>query len=123
MAPDAQLGDRRAAVRFDLAGQVWGTIETLDPLPLRNIGRGGLLVESLRPLRLETLHRLHLVLPGYEAIVEGRVRHVTTMYDDRAQVRYLVGFQFVDVESATQDRIDQLVLPGDGYPPGDGGNE
>lgn len=109
------LGDRRAALRFDLGGQVWGTIETLDPLPLRNIGRGGLLVESSRPLRIDTLHRLHLVLQGYESIVEGRVRHVTGMYDGRAQVHYLIGFQFVEVDPATQERIDQVVPPGGGY--------
>src|SRR6188508_2196513 len=112
MATEKPLGDRRAAVRFDLGGQVWGTVETKDPLTIRNIGRGGLLVESMRPLRVDSMHQMHLVLHADESIVQGKVRHVTGIRDALPRLRYLIGFEFVDVPAPTLDWIDQLVAAG-----------
>ena len=114
MAFDAPLGDRRAAVRFDLGGHAWGTVETMDPLTVRNIGRGGLLVEALRPLTVDSVHQMHLILQGDESVVQGTVRHVTGIRDALPRVRYLIGFEFVDVSPATLEWIDQLVAAGGG---------
>src|SRR2546423_1538844 len=112
MATDNSLGDRRGAVRFDLGGQVWGTVETMDPLTIRNIGRGGLLVESIGPLRVDSIHHMHVVLQADESIVQARVRHVTGIRDALPRLRYLIGFEFVDVPAPTLDWIDQLVTAG-----------
>jgi hypothetical protein len=112
MATDRSLGDRRAAVRFDLGGQVWGTVETMDPLTIRNVGRGGILVESLRPLRVDSIHHMHLVLHADESIVQARVRHVTGIRDALPRLRYLIGFEFIDVPGTTLEWIDELVAAG-----------
>ena len=107
------LGDRRATVRFDVAGEVWGSLETLDAMPIRNIGRGGILVEAPKPLKLETVVRIHVVLPAHEGIVEGQVRHVTAVRDVTSGDQYLIGFKFVTIESDTSEYIDRLVAAGD----------
>ena len=112
MATERSLGDRRGAVRFDLGGQVWGTVETMDPLTIRNIGRGGLLVESMRPLRVDSIHQMHLVLQADESVVQGKVRHVTGIRDALPRLRYLIGFEFIDVPAPTLDWIDELVAAG-----------
>jgi hypothetical protein len=111
-----RLGDRRAAVRFELGGRLWGTLETMEPLPVRNVGRGGLLVESPAPLEIDSVHRVQLVLSGRESIAEARVRHVTGIHDVVGGSRYLVGFQFVTVEESALAEIDRLIVKG-GVPP------
>jgi hypothetical protein len=84
----------------------------MDPLTIRNIGRGGILVESLRPLRVDSIHQMHLVLYADESIVQGKVRHVTGIRDALPRLRYLIGFEFIDVPAATLERIDELVAVG-----------
>jgi hypothetical protein len=117
MASEGSLGDRRATVRFDLGGHAWGTVETMDPLTIRNIGRGGLLVESMRPLKVDSTHQMHLVLHEDESIVQGTVRHVTGIRDALPRLRYLIGFEFVDVSPGTLEWIDQVVSAGGGRQP------
>ena len=38
-----RLGDRRVRPRFEIVGELWGTLETVLRLPLRNVGIGGAL--------------------------------------------------------------------------------
>ena len=107
------LGDRRATIRFDVAGEVWGSVETLEPVPIRNIGRGGMLVEAPQPLKPDQVLRIHILLPAHESIVEGQVRHVTTLGGATAGNRYLIGFKFVAIETNTSEYIDRLVAASD----------
>jgi hypothetical protein len=89
----------------------------MDPLPMRNIGRGGVLVESPAPMKVDSFHRIHLLLPDHESVAEGRVRHVTSIHDTAGGSRYLVGFEFVTLEQSAIEQIDLLVASG-GLPPG-----
>lgn len=81
-------------------------------MPLRNVGRGGILVETPHPLKEESFHGIHLVLPGHESLVEGQVRHVTAISNAKGR-RYLIGFKFVTVEPATLEFIERLVAEDD----------
>jgi hypothetical protein len=110
------LGDRRATVRFDVGGGLWGTLETMEPLPMRNIGPGGVLVESPAPLELESTHSIQLLLPGHESMADVRVRHVTSIHDMAKGSRYLIGLEFLALEDSAVMEIDQLVARG-GVPP------
>ena len=53
-----KIGDRRIRPRFDIVGDLWGTLETVLQLPLRNVSRGGALIHSHVPLPSQSVHRL-----------------------------------------------------------------
>ena len=38
MAFKDRLGDRRSELRFEIIGQLWGSLEVVEQLPLRNLG-------------------------------------------------------------------------------------
>ena len=44
------MSDRRVRPRFEIVGQLWGTMETVVAMTLCNVGYGGALVESDVPL-------------------------------------------------------------------------
>ena len=47
---ERRLGDRRGRPRFEIVGELWGTLDTALSMPLLNVGRGGALVRSTVPL-------------------------------------------------------------------------
>ena len=62
-----KLGDRREiGPAYDIVGDLWGTLETVLRLPLRNVGPGGALLESHVPLPAESVHRLTFSCDGQE---------------------------------------------------------
>src|SRR4029453_2850157 len=71
-----KLGDRRGRPRYDIVGDLWGTLETVLSMPLRNVGPGGALIESHVALPAESIHRLTFSYGGQDASTQVRVRHV-----------------------------------------------
>ena len=71
-----RLGDRRARPRFEIVGELFGSLETVLRLPLKNVGIGGALFESHVPLAAESIHRLTWKCDDHETAVQVRVRHV-----------------------------------------------
>ena len=53
-----KMGDRRIRPRFDIVGDLWGTLETVLRLPLRNVEPRGALIHSHVPLPSQSVHRL-----------------------------------------------------------------
>jgi hypothetical protein len=121
MSPKDRLGDRRGDLRFEIIGQLWGSLETVERLPLRNVGRGGALVESRVPLSAQSVHGVRLLLGEEPSDVKVRVRHVTPVTTPAGD-RYLVGLEFVDLGLPALEQIDRLVASSLGQPaPGTGG--
>ncbi len=108
MAFKDRLGDRRSELRFEIIGQLWGSLEVIERLPLRNLGRGGALVESRQPLGTDSIHGVRLVFGEQADDLEVRVRHVTPVHAADGE-RYLIGLEFVNPGAGTLDRIDSLV--------------
>jgi hypothetical protein len=108
MAFKDRLGDRRSELRFEIIGQLWGSLEVTEQLPLRNVGRGGALVESRQPLSADTVHAVRLMLGDQPSEVQARVRHVTPVKEDVGD-RYLIGLEFVNPGVGTLDQIDRIV--------------
>jgi hypothetical protein len=115
MAFKDRLGDRRSELRFEIIGQLWGSLEVLERLPLRNLGRGGALVESPLPLSAETVHDVRLMLGGEPNDLQVKVRHVTPLRE-AAGDRYLVGLEFVEASIGTLEQIDRIVAAAMGQP-------
>ena len=59
-----RVGDRRARVRLDVVGALWGTLETQKRAQVVDINDTGALLLSPVQLPLNTVHTLELTLEG-----------------------------------------------------------
>lgn len=112
-----RLGDRRGRPRFEIVGQLWGALESIEPLHLHDLSRGGALLEARMPLQPDSIHRLRFSYAGQVADLQARVRHVTARSTPTAHESFLVGLEFLSVPPAALEQIDRLVaanleLPG-----------
>ena len=95
-----KLGDRRIRPRYDVVGDLWGTLETVLRLPLRNVSPGGALIESHVPLQAESVHRLRFLCDGRDSAAQVRIRHVKTTQALDGEKRYLIGIEFLSLDAA-----------------------
>ena len=102
-----KIGDRRIRPRFDIVGDQWGTLETVLRLPLRNVGRGGALLESPVPLVSQSMHSLTFHSAGQVFSVPVRVSHVDTEVLAGGEVRYLIRVEFLSAQPALLELIDR----------------
>ena len=102
-----RLGDRRTKPRFEIVGELWGTLETVLRLPLRNIGIGGALVESHIPLETESVHRLNWKCEGHETAVQIRVRYVRQIDSADGERGYLIGIEFLSLNPVIVGHVQQ----------------
>jgi hypothetical protein len=97
-----RIGDRRAKPRFEIVGDLWGSVDVNTLLTIRNLGRGGALVESPMPLPLDSVHAVRAVADGESHPLTIRVRHSTDA-DDRGRRTYLLGLEFLNVTAALDE--------------------
>jgi hypothetical protein len=99
--------DRRGTPRFEIVGDLWGSIETRATLTVRNLGVGGALVESPVPLEPGSMCWLTAEVDGQPELVQVRVRHAAR--GDGASP-HLVGIEFVArtpaVEAFLQEHLN-----------------
>jgi hypothetical protein len=105
-----KLGDRRIRPRFDIVGDLWGTLETVLPLPLKNVGRGGALLESRVALVAESVHRLTFRAKGDDILIPVRVRHVRAHRSDSGEEIFLIGLEFMTAHPVLIEQIDRWLV-------------
>lgn len=101
-----RIGDRRGRRRFEVVGHLWGALESVEPLRLRNLARNGALLESRFSLRIDSVHRLRLSSPGRTTDVQVRVRHVAPA---GAGGGYLIGLEFLALPPLAIEHLEQLM--------------
>ena len=99
--------DRRVRPRFEVVGNLWGTVETVLRLPLRNVGLTGALIESHVPLAVDSVHRIAWDVDAQEMSAEVRVRHVKAIGGADGEQTYLVGVEFVAKNPVLADQIQR----------------
>jgi hypothetical protein len=109
-----KLGDRRIRPRYDIVGDLWGTLETVLRLPLRNVSPGGALIESHVPLPAESVHRLTFRCEGQEAAAQVRVRHVKPTISIDGERTYLIGVEFLSVHPVLVTQVARWVSADEG---------
>jgi hypothetical protein len=109
VVPSEQPRDRRSSRRFEIVGELWTAVEWPASWSLRNIGRGGALVESCHPLPLESLHAVSLS-PAPGVAIRARVRHLTRAAGRDESRPYLIGFEFLDRADSPADQMDALKI-------------
>ena len=107
-----KLGDRRVKPRYDLVGDLWGTLETVLRLPLVNVSAGGALFESDVPLPAQSVHRLTFDCNGRSVSTEVRVHHVRHVTSDDGTAAYLIGVEFISPHPLLLGEIDRWTTAG-----------
>ena len=75
-----RLADRRAAARFEIVGELWGSVQALEPLRVCNLAPEGALVESIAPLPVGSVQPLRLVNGSQTSEVRAAVRHLSPIH-------------------------------------------
>jgi hypothetical protein len=119
-----RLGDRRAKPRFEIVGQLWGALETVETLRLTNLGQGGALLEAHFPLQIDTVHRLRFSSGSRVTDMQACVRHVSAPGAGQDRHGYSIGMEFLPLSPAAVEHVDDLIAanqpgPPGGKPPGD----
>lgn len=109
-----KLGDRRIRPRFDIVGELWGTLESVLRLPVRNVGRGGALIHSHVPLSSGSVHRLTIETAGAPLTTQVRVQRVEPRSGHDGERSYLIGVEFMSPHPALLEQVDRWVAAGHG---------
>lgn len=104
MSVRRRVGDRRLRPRFEVVGDLWGTLGVVEPLPIVNISAGGALIECERPWPVGAVHAV-LVGNGKEVgRAEICVRHVSPA-GEVSTGRFHAGVEFLSVSPALAEEI------------------
>ena len=88
--------EKRDTERMSILGELAGEIMRFEPMLIREIGRGGVTIETRFPLHLNSLHDVRLMLGGRPVVVKGRVVHSRICDVDQELVSYSTGMEFVE---------------------------
>jgi hypothetical protein len=88
-----RIGDRRGKPRFDVVGELWGTLEMVVGLAVRNASPAGALLESHVPLAPDSVHLLRLSGDERDTGTRVQVRHVNPAAAGAST--YLIGVGFL----------------------------
>lgn len=109
-----RLGDRRGRPRFDIVGDLWGSLDVLVQLPLRNVGPGGALIHSHLSLPPDSVHKLTLKVEGQDFTTSAKVRHVNTVTGPDGERGFLIGVEFLAAHPVLTTHLAQLAGAADG---------
>jgi hypothetical protein len=107
-----RLADRRVRPRFEIVGELWGTVETILRMPLRNVSPGGALIQSPIALPVDSVHHVMLTNEGQHAPTSLRVRHVRPAADSDGRDYFLIGVEFITLPLPLQEQIARWMTGG-----------
>jgi len=102
-----RLADRRDRPRFEIVGQLWGSLEMVVGLRLANVSQSGALVRSAVSLPTGSEHHVTISCQGVHAPTKVRVRHVRPAVAADGRPEYMIGLEFVTVGSVLEAQIQQ----------------
>jgi hypothetical protein len=108
-----RLGDRRVRPRFEIVGDLWGTLDTVLGMPLLNVGVSGALVRSPVPLTPQSVHHVAVNCDGQQTPTSVQVRHVRPVAGTDGRDFYLIGLEFLSMPAALVTQI-QMWMNGNG---------
>jgi len=99
-----RVGDRRSAVRLEVVGALWGTLEVCRKARILDLSQDGALLEYPMPIVRDTVHTVALEHNGHRFHLDVRVRHVRPAKAHGVAV-YRAGVEFL----AIPDSLAELV--------------
>lgn len=106
MSKDDNKRDRE---RIEILGELHGEIMLFQALSIKEISRGGCLVETSFPLHLNSLHDIRLTLGEQSIVLKGRVAHCRISDVDQEVVLYKSGVEFIEPSDAVRDVIKEFI--------------
>jgi hypothetical protein len=100
-----RLADRRTATRFEIVGELWGSVQALEPLEVCNLSLSGALVESTAPLPVGSIQPVRLVQGSQTSELRAAVRHLSPIHLQGGARRYRVGLEFLNVDERAAEWI------------------
>jgi PilZ domain len=97
---------KRHRERLEILGELHGEVMVFQPLSIKEISRGGCLVETSFPLHLNSLHDIRLTLGEQSVVLKGRVAHCRISDVDQEVVHYRSGLEFIE----PSDRIHEVIV-------------
>jgi len=88
--------DKRDTERIEILGELKGEVTVFQPMAIREISRGGALIETDFPLQLDSLHEFRLTLGDRSVVVKGRVAHCSITDVEQELVLYKAGIEFIE---------------------------
>ena len=79
------------------------------PLSIKEISKGGCLVETAFPLHLNSLHDIRLTLGNHSVVLKGRVAHCRISDVDQEIVHYRSGMEFIEVSDRIREAITEFI--------------
>ena len=98
--------EKRDRERVEILGELRGEVMVFQPLSIREISRGGCLVETAFPLHINSLHDIRLTLGDQSVVLKGRVAHCRISDVEQEEVRYKSGVEFIEAS----DRICEVIV-------------
>ena len=109
-----RLADRRSSRRYDIVGELGGALDAAVRLPVRNIGVGGALLESLVPLVPASVHTVALSWNGVDVASTARVCHVLSAVSSNGERQYLIGVEFLSPAPLLTEQLARSVTAPEG---------
>ena len=101
--------DKRDSDRILILGELRGEVMVFQPVAIREISRGGALVETAFPLHLDSLHDFRLTLGERSIVVKGRVTHCSISDVEQEGVLYRSGVEFVEPSDRVYTVISEFI--------------
>ena len=101
--------EKRDKERIEILGELHGEVMIFQPLSIKEISRGGCLVETAFPLHLNSLHDIRLTLGETSIVLKGRVAHCSISDVDQEIVHYQSGLEFVEPSDRVREVIDEFM--------------
>jgi hypothetical protein len=101
--------DKRDRERIEILGELHGEVMIFQPLSIKEISRGGCLVETAFPLHLNSLHDVRLTLGERSIVLKGRVAHCRISDVEQEIVTYRSGVEFIEMNDRVRDVIRDFI--------------
>jgi hypothetical protein len=109
MSTKNRLGDRREHLRFDISGQLWGSVGFGECVIVRNLTTEGMLIETSLSPALRPIRAAQVAFDRRGPQITAIVRHVSPASPALQADRYLIGLEFVNLSPSQQADLERLV--------------
>ncbi len=98
-----RVGDRRSAVRLEVVGALWGTLEVHKQARVRDLNHDGAHLKYPIPVVPDTVHAVTFAHNGHRISMDVRVRHVRAARGPEGAMVYLAGVEFLSALGAVPE--------------------
>ena len=101
--------DKRDSERIQILGELHGEVMIFQPIAIKEIGRGGIQVETAFPLQVDSLHEFRLTLGDRSVVVKGRVAHCSITDVVQELVTYRSGIEITEPSEHVSSFISEFI--------------